>query len=267
MHIGPVSVAEGRKSTAFWSTQPSGTAVVFVHGFGGQSVGTWSQFEMRLPADPRAAGADIVFFGYDGLRAPALASAAILRGMIDHWMCHPTIFVNGTLHPDLHRNASPPYQKLIVVAHSLGAVVARKALLDAFKANHAWLANVRLVLFAPAHRGASALALAKSSLGGFDFLLATLGLVQHFSVLADLDPDGPFLTTLVEHHKEAVKEPRGHALAAKALVVPPADKIVHAIDFLLADAQPEVIPNTTHTSVCKPTDGVLEPLDIIRRFL
>lgn len=266
-HIGPVSVPEGRHSSALWSTNPTGTAIVFVHGFGGSSVGTWSEFEMRLPAEPNAEGADLLFYGYDGIRTRAQTSAIRLRDTLDAWMRDPTKFVNGTLPPARHRAASPVYTKLIVVAHSLGAVVARRALLDAYQADLGWLANVHLVLFAPAHRGAAVIDLARGSLSGVNFLLATVGLVQHFSVLGDLDPEKPFLQTLMAHHKEAIQDPRGKNLAAKAIAVAPSDYVVVGVDFLLADAPPVEIPNSTHTTVCKPSYSRLEPLDVLRRFL
>lgn len=116
-HLNAVSVAEGLKSSALWAVNPTGTAVVFVHGFGGSSVGSWSEFEARLPDCAGAAGADILFFGYDAIRAPAQTSATILRGLLEDWMTNPTLFANGTLPREDHRERQP-YSKLIVVAHS-----------------------------------------------------------------------------------------------------------------------------------------------------
>lgn len=264
-HLGPLPVHEGRNSTAWWAAEPSGTAVLFVHGFGGSSVGTWSEFEQRLPSE--APTADLLFYGYDGIRTQAQTSAIRLRQLINNWMSAPDLFVNGTLPPRLHRSGQLAYQRLVIVAHSLGAVVARKALLDAFRSNSPWLQYVRLALFAPAHRGASVQDLVKATLGGWAWFKAALGLAQHATVLQDLDPERPFLRALVEDTQRALVEPGGATLRAQVVAIAPHDRIVYNVDFAVDDAVAVVIENTNHTSICKPCHGQLEALDLVRKLL
>jgi len=153
------------------------------------------------------------------------------------------------------------------VAHSLGAVVARKALLDAFKNTRSWLPTVHLVLFAPAHSGAGLLALATASLSGVDALLATLQFVSALSVLRDLEENGKFLEMLSDQTKAAIAKPGGDVLRARAIAIPPRDLVVNPIDFITEDAGPEVIDGTTHMTVCKPNIDRLEAVAIVRRFL
>src|SRR5215217_7502595 len=41
-----------------------GTAIVFLHGFGGSATGTWEQFPTLLATLPEAANTDVFFLGY-----------------------------------------------------------------------------------------------------------------------------------------------------------------------------------------------------------
>src|SRR5713226_7104842 len=93
---------------------------------------------------------DITHFGREWLQVRTCSDSSCKA------MCtRPSVIVNGTLRPELHRKAEFQYGSVVVVAHSLGAVVARQALLDLDEdRNPKWLNKISLVLFAPAHMGA-----------------------------------------------------------------------------------------------------------------
>lgn len=265
-HYLPVALSYGRESQALWAVAPTGSAVVFVHGFGGQSVATWSEFDRLLPSDVAAQGWDVLFFGYDGLRTPAQTSASDLRTMIDDLVKAPDMFFNGTVDDLLsQRRRAPQYHRIVVVGHSLGAVVARKALLDAHRVDAGWLAGVSLLLFAPAHRGASLLNLAGTLIGAFD-LGAVLGLAQHFSVLQDLEPGCAFLEELREATVTAIEEDGRASLRAQYVGTARRDRVVMNVDFCAADAPPVPLPGS-HMTVCKPSDDNNRPLQVLRSFL
>ena len=68
-------------SIAYWAFVPTRTIVVFVHGFGGNAVGTWKEFDERLPARVEH---DLLFFGCDGLFRHATESAIDLFQVLDN---------------------------------------------------------------------------------------------------------------------------------------------------------------------------------------
>lgn len=114
---------------------------------------------MLLPSDKRFSGHDFIFYGYDALKARIKPSAFFFLRILEVLFNSPAdAVINPTLLDDDQRPAFQ-YEYVTVVAHSAGAVVARRALLDAQKAGASWLPRVRLVLLAPAHQGASLLPL------------------------------------------------------------------------------------------------------------
>jgi hypothetical protein len=68
----------GKNTSAHWAINPGRRAVVFVHGFGGQSISTWTDFSGLLHQQSACSGDDIIFYGYDGLYAQAEFSATHL---------------------------------------------------------------------------------------------------------------------------------------------------------------------------------------------
>lgn len=66
-----------------FATKPNRKAIVFVHGFSGHAINTWSDFHVLLPECPKCGYYDMYFYGYDGLRAEMNASAAIFCTFLD----------------------------------------------------------------------------------------------------------------------------------------------------------------------------------------
>src|SRR5436853_7631990 len=67
----------GKATTAHWSLRPGGKAIVFVHGFSGGAIDTWTNFPAMLTTDARFSQVDLLFYGYDGLQTQAGTSAAL----------------------------------------------------------------------------------------------------------------------------------------------------------------------------------------------
>lgn len=86
-------------------------------------------------------------------------------------------------------------------------------------------------------------------------------------MLKDLEADGQFLSNLLKFHEQVAEHADAEPLLAKAIAVAAADRIVHQVDFLFGDATFEIVPNSNHTSVCKPNEIRHQPLDIVKRFL
>jgi pimeloyl-ACP methyl ester carboxylesterase len=251
---------------ARWAARPTGTAVVFVHGFGGRSMDTWREFDERLPELPGARGADLLFFGYDGVRTPALSSSIVLRDALDDLMSNAAQFMNSTVPPELHRPPSFRYQRPVVVAHSFGAVIARKALLDCHKKKAAWLRNSQIALFAPAHRGAPLLPLVRETLGLFAVAKPLFAVLAAYSALRDLDPQSAFLTDLRQHTERAIDKEEGTALSARFIGISKDDRVVEFLEFVYADC-PATDLRGSHTAVCKPSEDYLAPIEEVGKLL
>jgi pimeloyl-ACP methyl ester carboxylesterase len=149
----------GRRTRAHWSRQTATRLVIFVHGFGGDPIDTWTQFPTVLRSEPKLADCDFIFYGYDGLTTQANTSAALFDDFLRHYLANPADVINSW-HPINFARPAFSYAKIVIAAHSLGAVVARRALLRIDRVRtrdqHVapWLSRLRIVLYAPAHHGA-----------------------------------------------------------------------------------------------------------------
>jgi pimeloyl-ACP methyl ester carboxylesterase len=97
-------------------------ALVFVHGYSGNLAESWGQFAAFLMNEPRLRGWDIFSLGYPTSLTPNL---------IYLWSAMPSI---GTL-ADLMRThltdgTLRSYRRVAILAHSMGGLVAQRALLD-----------------------------------------------------------------------------------------------------------------------------------------
>lgn len=254
----------GRESSVRWATNPAGRAVVFVHGFGGEAQGTWDQFPALLPLQPQCDGRDLFFYGYDSLVQQATVSAAEFLTFLQELGTRPYA---GVIQPSLtdSRRADPQfqYQHITIVGHSLGAVVAREALVqEAMEdAPGAWLGNVSLVLFAPAHSGAQIIDLTNEAMGALPAMFsaaAAAGIKTYAQVLNDLKPESIALGRLQDDTKELLGKGFS-ALRAKVVVIGKKDRIVSAVRFG-GDPGPRIVPDKGHIGVCKPDAGYTAPL-------
>lgn len=251
---------------ALFAVRPDRKALIFIHGFSGEAIKTWADFHELLPGCPECAGRDIYFYGYDGLYADVNSSAAIFRGFLDRVLGSTASLLAANLPPAAERDPRFAYDDLVIVAHSLGAVISRRALLDATTAKHPWVSKVSLVLFAPAHRGARIVDLVVDSISGFSFL-KLFGAAARFKspLIDDLDPASETLRQLLDDTRAAVLQGHRH-LIAKRVVLAAVDHIVVNGRFP-DDPPPDAIPGTTHTTVCKPRSDFTDPLDLLRTCL
>ncbi len=256
--------AHGRASAVRWATDPVGRAVVFVHGFGGEAQGTWDQFATLLPLQPEARGRDLFFFGYDSLAQQAPISAAEFRDfLVDLWTDPVATLIQPSLQDARRADPAFRYHHVTLVAHSLGAIVVREALVQAALEDppHDWVHHVALVLFAPAHTGARATELGKELLGvlpgPFEAALKG-GTHAAIPVLMDLEPGSETLKALAAGTQDLLD--KGYSsLRAKVVVVGTRDRVVHSVRFC-ADPGPRRAVGLGHIGVCKPDQRYTAPL-------
>jgi len=268
----------GADTRAHWSHDPATHLIIFVHGFGGSPVKTWPQFPTLVTQKTPLPSFDYIFYGYDGVRMQANSSALAFASALDDFLADPAAIINQTI-PSMSQRAPFSYQRILVVAHSLGAVVTRGALLHAHARRESgvsvpWLDHVRLALFAPAHHGAYTAKIAYSALTSEGWSLG--GLLSFFSasqlpLLDDLQPGSTIITELKDRTKTLIDQYK-----AQGQPVPPflrADAVVWALkDTVVVNSRffeddPEVPIDSGHLGVCKPDRPDHKALEVVWKLL
>jgi hypothetical protein len=250
-----------------FAVQPDRKGILFIHGFSGDAIRTWSDFHELLPGSSKCAGSDMFFYGYDGLRAEMNASASIFRAFLDRLFGATNAFVADNIPPSAQRADDFGYDELVIVAHSLGAVIARRALLDATRNKSDWVTKTKLILYAPAHKGAKVADLALEVASSFTFLkLFGIGVRFESPLIDELKPESRALKNLLEDTVTATKDGANRHLVARKVVIAEYEKIVENERFG-EDPPPDTIPDTTHTTVCKPSKDFLQPLALLEGCL
>src|SRR5437870_10549959 len=103
-HFRERALARLEDVRALFAINPSGRAVVFVHGYGGDALKSWSDFHQLLPRRPECARRDLFFYGYDGLYSELIASAGLFREFLDGLFAKSTELVNSSLPAGAHRS-------------------------------------------------------------------------------------------------------------------------------------------------------------------
>lgn len=260
-HLSERALLRFDHARAMWSTDPDGTAVVFIHGYGGDAIKTWADFNRILPQCVQCRHADLVFYGYDGLRSNIVASSGLFRDFLDALFTSGSDVVNESVPASAQRPAGFAFGKILIVAHSLGAVVARWALVSARRLPANWMGQTSLILFAPAHSGADVVRLATEAASGFKMLGLFSAFARFQSPLIDqLKAGSPELTTLATDTAAALHEGNSEYLKAKAVMIAEYERIVSNIRFC-DDPEPKVFAGQDHFSICKPTDIFRGPAD------
>lgn len=224
---------------------------------------TWSEFPTELRTAPELAGWDFFFFGYDGMHTEAVSSAFSLRKFLNDLSSDPTaLFKNSDSSKTSTRRHPPRYDRIILVAHSLGALVARRAMLDALNCpkQASWPERTELILFAPAHNGAKIITLVSETIGAFRGVLTAVNFLGKLIVLEDLREGSRTLINLKDDLKRLFDG--GQASLRARLVVTAKNDAVVRNATLYPDFSPEELV-ASHQSVCKPNAQYFDPLTIL----
>jgi alpha-beta hydrolase superfamily lysophospholipase len=252
-----------REGIAYWSTNPTGHAIVFVHGFRGHVTNTWQEFPSLLTASQDFAGHDLIFYTYDTMATQAYPSGLLFKQFLDQLVENPLEVRNQKSISGAIQLEDLYYKRLIIVAHSLGAVVSRVALVEAYREKKDWLLKTRLILFAPAHRGARVQELLMSTVTPVPWLAPLLaGSFYNIPVFKDLDPkNSEVLKQLLEETNKAQEQvtEASKRLLADLTIYGADDKVIEAVRFS-DDPGPIVAPGKNHFSVCKPAQDYSLPI-------
>lgn len=248
--------------------------VAFVHGFRGGAVRTWRQFPTTAHTDAWWQASDLIFVGYDSIRENISGVATRLRRELPKFF--PSIRDDQlrTLLTFREDGEAVEYQDLVLVGHSLGGLILRRALADCAQA---WLqelsddpeaprpdllrASVRF--FSPASAGfrsAGALGVLQASPGwaGLNMLL------RRSSAFTDVQPTSPVLQRTRERTERLVRShpDRFRALQPQILWANP-DNVVNTERYE-TDPVDDAMDGKSHSSVCKPKGEYGEPLRFVR---
>jgi hypothetical protein len=256
--------------------------VLFVHGWNGDAAsdGTWDGFQDQIAHRGTFSEVDALFWDYKSLDQTLAYSAAQFSSFLETLITDPGPQI---IDPSLRalevdgRGKDFRYNKLILCGHSLGAVVARRAMLDIERDGENFLRSleIRAIYFAPAHHGSPLPELGRhlQSVGGMiGWTLGTAVKVAEKLLRSheDLKERSPYLLKLEQETVAEVAKLKaaGNAfthLTAKTLHAQN-DKVVIQDNYIV-DRRFETVDGEDHRSICKPRDGYLKPIQEIQKFL
>lgn len=280
-------VKDGSGSFVRLSENPdTDTAVVFVHGFIGDPIGTWGEFH-RLVDDVKYAKhfdtADLFFYQYPSTRLTVPVAAEKFVAFLGRVFptppaslleLHPeTSKLLGKLKvPDCPRPLLGSYQKLVLVGHSLGGVLIRQMVWATLKGKYnktlsppapATLKKASVVLFAPAQGGFRLDAELKEAFAAMGLsLIRVWWAARRAPVYNDLIRPEPILSAI---QKGTIALDTGAFKSANCLradtVWGEKEVVVHLVDYEDLDTPLSPYPaGIDHVTVCKPTPGFDVPL-------
>jgi pimeloyl-ACP methyl ester carboxylesterase len=276
------------------------TAVIFVHGFGGDSVKTWRDFQRMMDecndAYPWWKTYDAFFYEYNSLTKPVAVTAHHLLAFIESVfpLPDPVLFtvssetasvVGSDVQGVRVREGVIQYRNLVLVGHSEGAVLIRRAVLEKIKIlrdaggrklqerlsqseiddllTEVPMLSATLVLFAPAYLGASCSGWTGALLHFSKLINFVSPILNFLGAYVDLQKDSPVLKSIREDTEEFARTfPWMDALIAKS-VFGEEDRIVYLGEYL-HDMAPVLLAKRNHLSVCKPAAGYEKPLELVR---
>jgi pimeloyl-ACP methyl ester carboxylesterase len=249
------------ESVAYFSRNPDGRLLVFVHGFMGNKFTTWHKMHEELILEPAVAGCDLVFYGYASVQPQALASAGLLRRFFQDLITLAPA-VKAQMPAPRRAMMNPGYSKIVIVAHSLGAAITRRAILDLHQMGAPWTKDVSLLLFAPAHCGAQLAALKKELVQNSGSMWLS-GLSTLFAINSqaarDLEPDGEFIKRLKADTAKAIEKASAGYLKARKVIFGLNDSVV-LVERFCEDPPEDIWVNHNHTSVCKASSEFRDPI-------
>jgi alpha-beta hydrolase superfamily lysophospholipase len=261
----------GRNSYVMLAKNPNGKAVVFIHGFGGHPINTWNNFPSKLAGNPTFEGVDLIFYNYDSLRTQSSVSGVEFSSFINDLTGNANYFLrsieNGP-HQIHRRDPAFRHEKIVIAAHSLGAIVTRRAVLNAHLKKYQWINISSMVLFAPAHKGARKIVeVAKLYFPlALKFVAYTLQFI--IQTLDDVDPNDPAGLLHELETKTSILQATGNGACTVAHAVVWAKReFVVRNNIFLSDPDGEIVTGKKHTNVCKPAFDFDRPIEFIEAAL
>lgn len=248
------------------------TLIVFVHGFRGLPVSTWDDFLDFVDEFECLRHADLLFYGYDSRRHRMQNIVIKFRDDMNAVWTDPfslgpdaAAALSGRL-AEVDIREPPVWDHVHFVAHSLGAVVVRRAVIDCYlpgldmHGDEHWSRRCTFSFFAPAHSGANVLKLIAAT-----FRIGGLCLDLQYPCLEDLKEGCAALSDLREDYRGLPQDQRSVANAL-AVILAEDDRVVNPGRFP-GDPRPDQIAGKGHIDVCKPKQTFRDPVEKLARIV
>lgn len=236
--------------------------VVFVHGFMGKAIGTWREFPAAGINRRWWQEADLLFVSYESTRDNITAVAHRLRNQLPKFYPIPSEEAMSVCGYEARQHNRRPYSELILLGHSLGGLIVRRALCDAAAdwsenetSDRPALLDAKVRLFSPASAGfraAGMLGLLKAT----NVWVAVEMFVRRAPAYTDLQQNSPTLEVTRRRTEEYAQKPGFESLRAHIVWANP-DNVVLAERYD-TDHVDNAWDDTSHSSVCKPAPGTFE---------
>ncbi len=263
-HLIERALKSGKNSTMRLAKKPNGTAVVFIHGFSGNALATWSNFPEMFTDYREFSGCDIYFYGYDSIYTQTSNSATRFYEFLSELNTAPNKLITFQIPKSIERPLDFNYSKILIVAHSMGAIILRLALMYAYEEKNTWLDKNHMILFAPAHFGSKIPFLLKEAEGFFlpkIFKPLIIYYKYRAVTLTDLEENSDLLTDLETKTKKLQESEAGEFTIAKDVRWASEERVVVNRKYL-KDCMHKIIEGT-HTEICKPKEEFKVPIEII----
>lgn len=236
---------EGLNSVGYYTKEAPETLVIFVHGFFGDAVTNWSEFERSVGNKIDFIKCDFIFYGYDSLSVQVTGNGHILYDHLQKFVKPPQKIIRT------RRPIAESYNKIILLAHSLGAIVVRRALLSAKYDEAPWLNLCSMILFAPAHCGVHPQKMALELLPNIISIVAIVAPFI-FPVLNDIQKNAQTIADLKTESEKYLSNGEGNFAIASIILEAPGDRVVYLGRFG-RDPNPKTQQGRKHKNVCKPS--------------
>lgn len=165
------SVAQVLGGYVHRSEKPAATLIVFIHGLGGNARQTWSSpagvfWPDLVYGDPAFAEPDILVVDYETTIRGEQTTAAVALS-VDSFLRRQSVWT---------------YDSIVLVAHSLGGIIARQIVVN----NPAHAGKIKLMYLLAAPMGGSVLANYASNIGLAGAIVRDLRAIEEGSFLANL---------------------------------------------------------------------------------
>lgn len=250
----------GKNSVFYPAENEADGVIVFVHGLLGSSEAAWSRFNHLLTEDTSADRYDLIFYGYPTRYRQLGSLAAGFRLDLEALISKISAVVSESTASRCNLDSRQRYKRIVIVGHSMGAVMARKALMD-LRSLEKWadltnaIESIKLVFYAPAHGGANPQGVVSlfAAIGDYSRIVK-FGLDHLLPSVRDLTANSDFIKALrSQANALSVKDSQTVAEQVSTVIHGELDNVVMVLDFP-HDPPIETIKGVGHRRVCKPTD-------------